>query len=425
MASSRILAVGAAMAFGWLIAAPAAAQRIQFPTTVRGQLVQAPATATPAPTLNGAPSYGSPPATYQGGAPAYTAPPATTYAPAPAAGPVYSAPPATFQGTVTPAPAWDPYVDPSTVPGGTPYYQPQQGIAPSPPALFPSDGAPSIFSNGGYNYTRPDGTVGAWPRLFQEIRGEYTWLAPFDKPRSLGVNSIAASATMNFPFFYDQAPLLITPGGAIHWLDGPESFGAEPADLPSRVYDLYLDAAWKPVFTPWLSADIGVRVGVYTDFEHVHTDSIRIMGRGLGILTFSPTLRLALGAVYLDRVDVKFLPAGGVIWTPNEDTRYDILFPNPKLSHRLTTLGTTEWWWYIAGEYGMGSWTVDRSDGAGDQVDINDLRVIAGLEWFALSGRRGIFEVGYVFNRELVYASDSPHKFGLDDTVMLRAGLAY
>lgn len=424
MLSSRIVVQSALALLCWAAVSPVWGQRIQFPTAPRGQLVQQtmpPTTQyTPAPTLNSPPTYSN--ATP---APTYSAPPATTYAPAPA-GTTYGSPPAVFQGTVAPAPAWDPYMDPSTMPGGMPLYQPQQGMAPAPPALFPTDGTPSVFSPNGYAYTRPDGTVGTWPRLFQEVRGEYTWLARLrNRPNSLGVNSVAASATMAFPFFYDQAPLLVTPGGAIHWLDGPESTGPGSADLPPRVYDLYLDGAWKPVITPWLSADLGVRVGLYTDFDHLTSDSIRIMGRGLGVLTFSPTLRVALGAVYLDRVNVKFLPAGGLIWTPNEDTRYDILFPNPKLSHRLTTIGTTEWWWYVSGEYGMGSWTVERAEGFGDQVDINDLRVTGGLEWVALSGTRGIIEVGYVFNRKLKYRSDQPNELKLDDTVMLRAGLAF
>jgi hypothetical protein len=384
-----------------------------------------PTYSTPAPTYSTpAPTYSTPAPTNSAPAPSYSSPPPATAYPPSGGSPAYASPPATFQGGVAPAPAWDPYVDPSTVPGGSPYY-PQPGNAVAPPALFPG-GGPSVPQPGGYAYTRPNGTLGSWPRLFEEIRGEYTYLAPLsDKPRALGINSVAASTTMNFPFFYNQAPLLITPGGAIHWLDGPHSFGSAPADLPPRLYDLYLDAAWKPVITPWLSADLGVRVGIYTDYRHVTGNSIRVMGRGLGILTFSPSLRVALGVVYLDRVKVKILPAGGVIWTPDEDTRYEILFPNPKLARRLLTLGTTEWWWYVSGEYGLGSWTIERADGRGDQVDINDLRAIVGLEWHALSGTRGIFEIGYVFDRKLTYRSGSPHDFKLTDTIMLRAGVAY
>ena len=59
-----------------------------------------------------------------------------------------------------------------------------------------------------------------------------------------------------------------------------------------------------------------MRIGAYTDFNTFTTDSIRIMGRGLGVIAITPTLQFALGVVYLDRVKIKLLPAGGLIWIP-------------------------------------------------------------------------------------------------------------
>ena len=56
------------------------------------------------------------------------------------------------------------------------------------------------------------------------------------------------AATFGVPIFYNpNTPLLITPGFAFNWLEGP--IGPD-ADLPPRVYDAYLDAAWYPRFTP-------------------------------------------------------------------------------------------------------------------------------------------------------------------------------
>ena len=129
--------------------------------------------------------------------------------------------------------------------------------------------------------------------------------------------------------------------------------------------------------------------------------------------------------VYLDRIKVKILPAGGVIWTPSEDAHYDILFPNPKLSHRWTTLGTTDVWYYVAGEYGGGSWTIERIGGASDAFDYNDIRIMLGLETIAQSRLRGNFEVGYVFDRQIIYRSGMPDRIDPNSTVMLRAGIAY
>jgi hypothetical protein len=51
--------------------------------------------------------------------------------------------------------------------------------------------------------------------------------------------------------------------------------------------------------------------------------------------------------------------------------------------------------------------------------------VILGTEWTALSGMNGFFEIGYVFNREIVYVSRNPVNFNPKETMMLRAGLAF
>jgi hypothetical protein len=100
------------------------------------------------------------------------------------------------------------------------------------------------------------------------------------------------------------------------------------------------------------------------------------------------------------------------------------LFPNPKISQRLTTIRNTDIWGYVAGEYGGGKWTVARANGAGDVVEYNDLRALLGLEWFNLSGARGHFEVGYVFDRHIIYRSGTPTAKP-SDTVLLRAGLTF
>jgi hypothetical protein len=266
-----------------------------------------------------------------------------------------------------------------------------------------------------------------YQRFLQDIQFEYTWLAPIGGANRLGINSMELFGTFAFPIFYNtQSPLLVTPGFAVHFLEGPISNGATPADLPPRLYDAYLDFAWKPCITPWLGADLGVRTGIYSDFETFETESLRLMGRALGMLTFTPDLQIALGIVYLDRNRVKLLPAGGVIWTPTPDRRYEIVFPYPKLAKRLRDIGTAQWWCYVAGEYGGGAWTVERDPaGVTDSIDYNDIRVMLGFDWIALSGLRGFIETGYAFDREIIYTKAPPPNFDPDDTFMLRAGVVF
>jgi len=82
-------------------------------------------------------------------------------------------------------------------------------------------------------------------------------------------------------------------------------------------------------------------------------------------------------------------------------------------------------WSYVGGEYGGGSWAIERIDGSDDQVDINDVRAFVGIEWIGPRRVTGFFDFGYAFERELVYASDPSNSLDLQDTLMIRSGLAF
>lgn len=419
-----VSALVAAVSVGLLcIFEQAKAQRIQFPSSVPATTVQQPITpSTGSPTYNSAP----PPST----ALPYASQPSAVTPTTPSwdpygTGPVGAAPPqAGPYSTSTPQPMLDPaYGNAHT----TPTY-PQQ-----PGALFP-DGAPFGWQPGTYVYQGPDGSVSRLQRFLQNVGFEYTWLAALkDDEEKFEVNKVELWSTFGVPFLYNtETPLRVTPGFAVHYLEGPITAPPRNADLPPRLFDAYLDAAWEPRVTEWLSGDLGLRVGVYSDFKHVNDEAVRLMGRGLGVLQFTPTVSIAAGVWYLDRNKVKLLPAGGVIWTPSPDTNFRILFPNPKLAHRFTTVGTSEWWWYFTGEYGGGAWSLERAPampGGGarpEQIDYNDVRLAFGLEWIGQRGLRGHIEVGYVWDREIIFARTmQPDSFKPNDTLMLRGGLDY
>lgn len=346
------------------IVAPVRAQRIQFPTMVEGA---------------------------SDGALSPTVPqmPSSTF-------PSVSPPPASF----------DPYAFPSQ--------QPAMIAQPAPlqqPAGAPGQGLPGPI------------------RFLQQIRFEETFLAR-RIPQGVGINDLELSASFAVPFASNPSPFIITPGFAVHYWDGPDTNAFDeqyPPDLPPRVYDAYLDVGWKPKVTEWLSADLGVRIGVYSDFSYVDTRSIRLPSRGLGIITFSPVWQAALGVVYLDRYTVKILPAGGLIWTPNPDSRYEVIFPRPKLSHRLFTWGrfNTDIWIYVVGEFGGGAWTVTRMEGFHDRVNYDDYRVDLGLDLRGPRGSKGWFEVGYVFGRQFTYIDSGTPSFNPGSTVLVRGGIAF
>jgi hypothetical protein len=340
---------------------------------------------------------------------------------------------------VGPPPAFDPYAVGGSVaspPPAVPYYpppppppapsfaQPGPAIAPSP-SPFQYQPAPYDINPTGESYWAKT------QRFLQELSFEYTYLyGRHSNPNEFGYSRAEISSTFAFPMFGNiDTPLLVTPGFAASWLQGPLSgppmgMLAGGPDLPPQLYDAYLDFAWYPRCYEWLGGELGFRTGVYSDFDFVDSDSLRLMGRAAASVAIAPNTDVIFGAVYLDRVDIKILPVIGVYYRPTPDWDLYLVFPNPKARKFLAAVGTTKWYGYAAGEYGGGSWTVARQT-TDDRIDYNDIRVIGGLEWETQTMIRGHIELGYVFDREIVFVSGDPPNFKPNDTIMLRAGVDF
>jgi len=262
-------------------------------------------------------------------------------------------------------------------------------------------------------------------KLFDNLRLRETWIYGDGGPQ-LGINDIEMAVTMMLPdFLGTKTPLMLSPNFALHLWDGPQP-PAHSQFMPGSAYSAYLEAAYNTDHAQVVGGDIAVSLGVFSDFSTVTSESLRIQTFSYFWARLTPNMMLKLGVNYLDRVDVKLLPVIGVLYEPNPQTRLDILFPRPKLSHLFQTVGTTDIWWYLAGEYGGGSWTIDNSvTGFVDQVDINDIRIMLGFDWTNQSGTRGMFEVGWVMQRELIYRNHPADSTGLSDSFMLRGGIAF
>jgi hypothetical protein len=402
----RSIFVGAASVLS-LLAAPTAAQRVQFPTPT--QPVQYAPPPTFAPITSPPPAFGttvSPP-------PAIVSPyPTTPYSPS----------------AVGPPPPFDPYAA-GSVAAPPPPVVPYNYTPPPPAAAFPPQPAPLVPDAAPWQappYDLATSAEGYWEktqRFLQELSFEYTYLyGKHSDPNDFEINRVELSSTFAVPIWYNtQQPLLVTPGFAFNFLEGPTAPGV---DLPGQVYDAYLDFAWYPRCYNWLGGEFGFRPGVWSDFDHVSSDSVRFLGRALGSVAISPNLDVLFGVVYLDRIDIKLLPAGGVYYRPTPEWDMYLVFPNPKVRRYLTSIGNSKWYAYGAGEYGGGSWTVTRSVGE-DRFDYNDIRIIGGLEWETQTFIRGHVELGYVLDRELIFVSGAPPSFTPDDTFMIRAGVDF
>lgn len=307
-----------------------------------------------------------------------------------------------------------------------------------PPSAYPNGTPSTLFPGGVFNGTSGDNVWGPISaklpeplRLIQGPRIQHAWLAGGDDPADLDINDTDVSVAFAFPnFLYSTQPLYVLPSFSLHLWDGPQGASGGSADLPGQAYSAFIDAGWQTDPMRILGAELGVRVGVFTDFETMNSDSLRVQGRGLGIFRLSPTMTFKAGVLYLDRNDIKLLPAGGVLWQPHPLVRYDIFFPEPKAAHYVRTIGVYDVWCYLAGEFGGGSWTIERANGTEDSVDINDIRVLLGFEWgrsdlIRTGQRTGFIEVGYVFEREVEYLRNPADDFDPNNTFMVRLGIGY
>ena len=285
---------------------------------------------------------------------------------------------------------------------------------PGPPAQL----ADSVV----HGQRQPQSLPGARDGIFQKITFDATWLAGGGQ-NDLGETQLESTVVLGFPAPTRESPLLVTSGFAVHYLDGPVS-----RDLPARVFDSYVQFRWYHAFGPRWATSLAVTPGVYSDYEQQTDEAFRLTGNGVAIWTWSPAFKLVLGVAYLDRDDLRVLPVGGVIWKPNEEVKFELAVPRPKISRRIHWMGVdasgAEDWAYVAGELGGGIWAYRRRDGRNDVFNIRDYRFILGVERKA-PGRLGAhLEIAYVFGRRIDFDTATP-ALKPADTVMLRVGASY
>lgn len=214
--------------------------------------------------------------------------------------------------------------------------------------------------------------------------------------------------------------LTVTPGIAVSFVDGPLR-----TDLPPQLVGNWVELQLHRQLSPRWGMQLAVAPGVYNDFRNFDSDAFRITARALGFYGLSEQTQFVFGVVYLDREDVAVLPAVGLMHQAGPNWKYELIFPRPRVLYRvLAHPNGGEGWVYIAGEFGGGSWAIERASGRNDVVTYGDLRLIGGYEWQGPNGRSWLVEGGWVFSRSVEYQSGIGD-YDPDSTGMIRAGLTF
>lgn len=194
--------------------------------------------------------------------------------------------------------------------------------------------------------------------------------------------------------------------------------------VPNELYDASVELRWfQPLSEQWM-LDLAVSPGIYTDGDNTSGEAWRVIGRALAFYKWSESLSLAFGAVYLDRDDISVLPAAGLVATPSDDAKIELMFPRPKFAYRIRQQGNNETWAYLAGEFGGGQWATEENVAGvatGDLLQYRDYRFLFGLEQKDKDGLGWMVEGGFLFGREIEVNSFNG-EFDLDSTAIIRFG---
>ncbi len=256
--------------------------------------------------------------------------------------------------------------------------------------------------------------------FFQRISATLTYLPRFDN-NSVGFGDTEIYGVFGVPCPTRDSPLLIEPGTDFWVVDAPHGF-----DLPSTLHDDYLEFHWLGKLNDCWGADLMVTPGWHSDYHNSNgSQAFRAEAHAVIVYTWSPTLKIALGAAYWGRLNANVVPAGGIIWVPNEDARFELIAPKPRIAYRIYCDPCFERWAYIAGEFGGGQWAIEQAGGVDNILNYTDYKVMLGIEHKSLNlSLNGFAEIGFVFGRQLEYQHFLPNQ-NLPDTLMARFGLSY
>lgn len=210
------------------------------------------------------------------------------------------------------------------------------------------------------------------------------------------------------------------PGWGITWLNGPEK-----NDLPPQLYHLTFTIGGQAKINDDLVLDLAVTPGWYSDWENRRPEAFRLLGRAAWYFRVGDNTQAAAGFVYLNRDDIPILPVVGLIVADEErGQRWELVFPRPKMSWRVSRTETSSRWLTLGGELGGGSWAIKRPDRKPDVLTYRDIRLVGGLEFQGEKGRRAAFEAGWLFGRA-IESRTGRDDYNPPDAAMIRMVIDY
>ncbi len=301
------------------------------------------------------------------------------------------------------------YLDESTAPRAVPGYAPPP-VLPAPPDVTQFELPGEVF---------PPPQLEPFKSGFFQKLGFTTTGIFRDGREGLGILETELVAAFALPAPTTESPLILGPALQVDFVDGPAA-----VELPSTLYAGVFDLMWLPSIHPRTLVMLAVTPGWYSDFGDGDAGAFRLTGRALVRYDWAPDqTQVVLGILYLNRLRRRWLPVAGLIWKPRPDLEFDLIMPQAKIARRIAWGRDFEDWVFLGAGFGGNDWAVVRPDNQRDQLSLLDWRLTVGWERRRDGGARLHFEGGYVFSREIRFASSE--RYRPNDTFLLRAGISF
>ena len=125
--------------------------------------------------------------------------------------------------------------------------------------------------------------------VFQKLLFDATCLAPGTSPaQGLGMDDVQVQGIFALPCPDADSPLVITPGFAVHYLQGPQN-----VDLPPQLHEGYAEFRWLSQVTPQWGLDLSLTPGYFSDFNQDSNKAWRLPGHAAAAWTWNETRRLS------------------------------------------------------------------------------------------------------------------------------------
>lgn len=198
--------------------------------------------------------------------------------------------------------------------------------------------------------------------------------------------------------------------------------GPSTPAVQAQLYDLRLEMNVAQAINEVWTVHLQLAPAFVTDWNNKSSDAFRLIGGGMLAAHVNSELTLLGGALALSRFDLPILPLGGVRWHPNPWLEVDALFPNPRLAWRYKAdKDDASHWLYFGGQLGGNQWAVDHATSDHDKLGYRDYRIVIGSESRQRDGNRSLFEIGYVFDRQLKFTNEANNQQP-GETIVIRWG---